>query len=54
MNDTLIKWLCFLLAPILLVPLLALVIVWCVFAWLLLPFATVVRTGKGISFRYPW
>lgn len=54
MSDFAIKTLCFLLAPLLLVPLVALVILWAIVAWLLLPFAKVVRTGKSISFQYPW
>lgn len=54
MSDLAIKTLCFLLAPLLLVPLLAFVLVWLVIAWLMLPFAKVVRTGKSISFQYPW
>lgn len=54
MNDAAIKALCFLLAPLLLVPLVALIVIWCVMAWLLLPFSKVVRTKTGISFRYPW
>lgn len=54
MSDFAIKALVFVLAPLLLVPLLGFIILYAVIAWLLLPFATVVRGDKGISFRYPW